>query len=410
MDRDEITFKQSLEQYLGPSHRDVHFVPSDAFWNQVTRPPRRARSMLWGAAVAALVALIVVGPGLTKHPASNASSRAARFPVPLMGFRMVTMQNGWAEGLNDTLYVTKSGGQSWIPLVRNAGTHGLFPVGPSTLWYLGKISGSPQHYRMAVWRTTNLGRTWQETSVPLAWVPQVMEIWAENSHQALVTVASQNHGSSQLQMVFRVTGKTLSPSVVLPPTLVPANRGIDLATSGDNGQQIWLSTVGPSSLILWSIRQGRLTRVALPPANGTTGHDTMRPVGSVQSPTAHTSFLAVNDQPQIVPTRNSWGALYRWSLGHWVLAWKTRGIILQSQFVSGQVGWILMNKEGSRGLYTMMLHTTNGGKSFSSLPMPPHGSFSFINARDGWSYLTAKPGHPTMWQTTDGGKNWTRFP
>lgn len=95
--------------------------------------------------------------------------------------------------------------------------------------------------------------------------------------------------------------------------------------------------------------------------------------------------------------------------------------VLDLTFVSNDEGWALataacLDPTSSTPLCTAMLHTTNGGTSWRSVPTPPANvpvgascaapcveHIRFANDRIGYAF-----GPATLFMTTDGGTSWTR--
>jgi hypothetical protein len=72
--------------------------------------------------------------------------------------------------------------------------------------------------------------------------------------------------------------------------------------------------------------------------------------------------------------------------------------------VSADEWWVLgTDGAGCVTGCTRILHTTDGGQTFGSIPTPPAvvAGLRFVNPEDGWAY-----GSSTVWATHDGGAEW----
>lgn len=75
-------------------------------------------------------------------------------------------------------------------------------------------------------------------------------------------------------------------------------------------------------------------------------------------------------------------------------------------FVDWNNGWMIGDSANSEdGGDTVLLMTTNGGKTWSKKPMPNLLSLHFIDPKNGW----AVGKNATLMKTKDGGENWTRI-
>jgi photosystem II stability/assembly factor-like uncharacterized protein len=76
-------------------------------------------------------------------------------------------------------------------------------------------------------------------------------------------------------------------------------------------------------------------------------------------------------------------------------------------FADSKRGWFLWRKPTSAAFSSgMMLHTEDGGSSWTQLPDPPAASpFRFETATDGW--MAGGAGGDDLWATTDGGATWS---
>jgi photosystem II stability/assembly factor-like uncharacterized protein len=73
--------------------------------------------------------------------------------------------------------------------------------------------------------------------------------------------------------------------------------------------------------------------------------------------------------------------------------------------VSADQWWVLgIDAGGCATDCTRILHTLDGGQTFTSLPIPsaPVTGLRFLNSEDGWAY-----GATTVWATRDGGADWS---
>ncbi len=116
-------------------------------------------------------------------------------------------------------------------------------------------------------------------------------------------------------------------------------------------------------------------------------------IGSLGSTSASKGAILYNT----TNSGTSWSKqlLAPWSMGLFV------------QFVDANNGWaVVANGTGLNNIAGgAVLHTTNGGASWDSLPDPPQGITYFIDANNGWSF-----GGDTInyvWHTTNGGTNWS---
>jgi len=83
---------------------------------------------------------------------------------------------------------------------------------------------------------------------------------------------------------------------------------------------------------------------------------------------------------------------------------------VSATFVSTNAGWTLGRACQGSSCPAVLMHTTNGGRSWSQVPAPDAqlsvegvaAVVRFANAHDGWIF------GPQLWSTHDGGANWRR--
>jgi photosystem II stability/assembly factor-like uncharacterized protein len=86
-------------------------------------------------------------------------------------------------------------------------------------------------------------------------------------------------------------------------------------------------------------------------------------------------------------------------------------------FSDSQHGWLLWAWGMMNSRRNYLLSTTDGGRSWKSLPDPPlGGSLQFTSPRDGWMIGTSRedqgvpaPENDTIWKTNDGGQHWSEI-
>ncbi len=77
-------------------------------------------------------------------------------------------------------------------------------------------------------------------------------------------------------------------------------------------------------------------------------------------------------------------------------------------FVDKQHGWVVVTLPGSLSI-GVLLHTTDGGRTWQQLPMPTGGPVEFISPNTGWLTSDGQPGtyaSEKFYVTRDGGRTW----
>lgn len=418
MAHDDEILRRSFDSYLPRAAERWSFTASPQFWQNV-RSIKGPRQLLWPAAVAAAASLAIVVPALSglNHQAASRDSGIASLP-PLLDMQMTSPNSGWAESLQGRLYVTRTAGRTWSK-TSVIDMHGVAASSPSTLWVLGQAEKPGTRY--TVWLTTNMGQTWQRTTIALPWIPNLISIQAYNAHAAWVLddrTGPHRQLSEAIEGV-RAAGARLQQVRILTVTHVPTGQPMLVGASPTSLKRGWAvsSTNGsrpvPGVPTVFRVVPGRITASSLPlPSHmGPTGPATPSaiPYGGVQTPTPGVSYLVATSQSSADATsgKTLW-MVYRNAGNGWRVIWRgPRGsYVVSTDFLNRRVGWIVVGRGSHRAL--TLLYTINGGRTFerASAPSKTVDSFGFLSSDTGWWTAGTPPHGGKMWVTTDGGRSW----
>lgn len=419
MDYDDEALRRSFDPYLRESVKDWYFVASDLVTAAVK--PRKRSRYTWVVAAMAFAVIAVGGPAVLVHRDQPAGRGVGTIALPrgVLQVSMISPTNGWALGPHRTLYVTRDGGQAWSRA--SLGPHlTVTSSGSTTLWVLGP-KRSPGR-RFPVWRSTNMGRSWQGTTISLPWIPTKSARSAGARGILVVDAAAASPvawvlddavvGNHWSLAIVALGGKRLNAARVVAESSAPNNQPLITGVTPISAAAGWAdsSSPGPEGPAVFHVSHGTwvVDTLPLPTHLGVSGivKTSPVPVESVQSPSSGVSFVAANYSPPSA-TGASVPILYR-NTGHgWRSIWHGAPFtdLRDSAFINGRVGWIVV---GSRSGNTLTVRrTTDGGQSWQTVSAPAKklSSFGFSSKNNGWWSVTAG-NRVAMWATTNGGHSW----
>ena len=432
-------FDPRLKAYL---HRGASTPPPAGLEARLVASTRRPRSG-WVVQVAAAAALLVLAIGLgiavqrarqtvgvtptatplaspSTKPTPNPAPTTSGAPYPLLppaSMHMITATVGWAAGSGtNRILRTTDGGTHWVdvaPQAARAGTWITFFLDGSNAWLASSLqpgSGSSD-FSVAIYRTADGGRTWQQTG----------QAAADQGWPASMDFVDRTHG----WLFMRLGGAAGSEGIALYET---ANGGTtwtkasEADPSGNPGHlPLSCSKVAPvflNSTTGWipgACNAGGGPFFYITHDAGQTWNDAglSLPAGYSGSCMCQISSLRFSDSRNGVFVLDIYGAdgqphNFLYATHDAGTSWNPGPALpansYTADFINASVGWTLDAKANT------MLSTSDGGQHWSTLGTVPSTQgvmdFQFVSATVGWA-MGSEPTGNTLIKTTDGGQTWT---
>ena len=401
---------------------------------------RRSNWLLQVAAAAAILVLAIglgiavrqarqtVGVGPTPTPAATPSVKPTLSPTPATSARaypllppssmhMINRNIGWAAGSGtNRILRTSDAGIHWddvTPVSARAGTWITYFLDANHAWLASSLqpgSGSPD-FSVAIYRTADGGRSWQETGTVAAqqgW-PASMD-FVDRTHGWLFMNLGSAAGSQGVAFYGTVDGGTTWTKLSEADTSGnPGHLPLSCSKSAPvflNNSTGWIPGAcnaggGP---FLFVTRDGGRTwnsvNIAVPAGYSAS---CMCAISSLRFSDATTGVLVLDIYGPDGATHNF---LYATPDGgtSWLDGWLLPPNSFSVDFLTGAVGWTLDAKSNA------VLYTHDGGQHWSTLGTIPSSQgvadLQFVNSAIGWA-LGSEPAGNTLIKTSDGGQTWT---
>ena len=352
----------------------------------------------------------------TVSPTPATSSKA--YPLlPPASMHMINRNIGWAAGSGtNRILRTADGGTHWddvTPASARAGTWITYVLDADNAWLASSLqpgSGSPD-FSVAIYRTVDAGRSWQETGTAAAqqgW-PASMD-FVDRTHGWLFMNLGSAAGSQGVAFYGTVDGgatwtKLSEADTSGNPGHLPlsCSKGAPVFLNGSTGWIPGACNAGGGPFLFVTRDGGRTwnpVNIALPA--GYSG-SCMCGISSLRFSDATTGVL-------VLDIYGADGALHDFLYStpdggtSWLHGWVLPPNAFSVDFLTAAVGWTLDAKNNT------VLYTRDGGQHWATLGTIPSSQgvadLQFVNSAIGWA-LGSEPAGNTLIKTSDGGQTWT---
>lgn len=334
------------------------------------------------------------------------SGRITRFAVHPTDQRII-----YTASASGGLWKTVNGGTTWTPVFEKGGTISmgevvLDPNDPNTVW-IG--TGEQNNVRSSlygdgVYRSKDGGATWEHMGLKESRHIGRIVVHPKDSNTVFVAALGSLWGPSEERGLYRTKdgGKTwtrlLRPSKytgVVDVAMHPNNPNILYAATFQRERRQWSMIGGGAEGGLW---------------RSTDGGDSWARVGNGFPTTAvgrvGVTFCPNNPDTMYATAVGPDGGTFRSTDGG--NSWERRNAEVQSHWYYGEIFCDPANKDGLYVPVTPLLHSTDGGKSFTNLlKTQVHGDNHtlWINPKDSNHLLMGGDGG--MYVSRDAGKLWS---